>query len=464
MSLLVFLVILLIITGLVAGLLRGFAWLSGGLVVALLGWLAVWMWRLPLEESVTVWGRVIFLEQTNSLLKFTFQLTPFARVPILLMLAWGALFALIAALVQVERSFIPAIPFLLAALVVFLAAQPLLYAPFWLMLVAVLMGIIAQGNKPRPARAALRTLLAPLLAFPLFLFSAWVFSQSAVAAEDPVLWTRAWQALLVGMLIFTSPVPLHGWIVALGEAASPFAGAFLVGIWQIAVYAFLRRLLFAYPSITDFVDPGVWLPWIAVVQMVWAGVFMFGSQRLGQLWGYLLLWMFGAGFLAWGLTGELGSEAILWLFMVAPLVLVLAAAGLQSIVHRFGENPDYSQLQGATDRLPLSSLGFIAGGLFLLGWPLGALFPMRLATYQVAEYRAGNIFLWTMLAVALAVMGLIRAVRYLARPVGDVSLQRESRIVAWTIGGLLLVGGAIALNPGLLNAVAEQMLVWFNML
>ncbi len=463
MSLLVFLILFLAGLGLVAALLRRLPWLAGAIVAAALGWLVVWLWRLPSQETADILGRVVFLEQTNSLLGFTFQVTPLARSPILLMLAAGAIFALVAGLLWVERSFIPAIPLLLATLILFLTAQPLLYAPFWLILVAVIMGVIAQGNEPRPARAALRTLLAPILAFPFFLFAAWVFSQSAIAAEDPKLWSNAWRAMLAGMLILTSPVPLHGWIVALGDAATPFAGAFLVSVWQIAIYAFLRHLLFAYPTITEFVDPGVWLPWIAVVQMLWAGAFMFGSQRLGQLWGYLLLWMFGAAFLAWGLTGELGSEAIFWLFMVSPLALTLAAAGLQSIFHRFGENPEYGKLHGVTERLPLSSLGFLAGGLFMLGWPLGALFPMRLATYQVAEFRAGNIFLWAMLALALGVVGLIRAARHLAAPVQDAGLQRESRLAAWTIGLLLLAGGVIALNPGLLNAISAQMLVWFNM-
>lgn len=464
MSLLVFLLLALLLLSLIAGLLRRVP-LFAGIVVALgLSWLAWGLWHAPLEGATVMLGRTLAQNRPNQLLAFSFQLAPTLRAPILLLLFWGAIFALTAALVKTERGFYPAIPILLAALILFLSSAPLLWAPLWLMLAAVIMAFIAQGNKPRSARAALRTLLAPIIAFPFFLFAAWVFSQSAVAADDPRLWNNAWKALIIGMLILTSPVPLHGWITALGESSPAFAGAFLVGVWQIAIYTFLRRLLFAYPSITDFADPGVWLPWIAVIQMLWAGAFMFGSQRLGQIWGYLLLWMYGAAFLAWGLTGELGSEAIFWLFLVNPLALGLAAAGLQSIVHRFGENPPYEKLHGAAERLPLSALGFIAGGLFLLGWPLGALFPMRLATYQVAEYRAGDIFLWTMLALTLGVVGLIRAARRLTSPVQDVTLERESHIVAWTIGALLAVGAIIALNPGLLTPVAQQMLIWFNML
>ena len=463
MSLLVFLLLFLVILALAAALLRRMPLLSGVIVAAGLGWLAWWLWGLPLEDVASVSDRIILLDQPGKLLGFTFLPDALVRAPLLLIVAWGALFALVSAMFRVERSFTPTIPLFIAALMIFLSADPLLWAPFWLILVAIFMGIMAQGSQPRPARAALRTLLTPILAFPFFLFTAWVFSQPAIAAEDPELWTNAWRALLVGMLILASPVPLHGWIPALGEASSPFAGAFLVGVWQIAIYAFLRRLLFNYPTVIDFVNPGVWLPWIGVIQMMWAGVFMFGSQRLGQLWGYLLLWVFGAAFLAWGLTGELGSDAIFWLFLVTPFVLTLTAAGLQSITHAFGENPPYDRLHGVSERLPLSTLGFVAGGLFLLGWPLGALFPMRLATWQVVEFRAGNIFLWGMLSLALGVLGVIRAARHLTSPLADTGLRRETRQAAWTIGLLLAAGLVIAIHPGLLTPLTDKMLIWFNM-
>jgi len=160
----------------------------------------------------------------------------------------------------------------------------------------------------------------------------------------------------------------------------------------------------------------------------------------------------------------LGSEAIFWLFLTTPIVLTLTAAGMQSIIRRFGENPSYDKLHGVTERMPLSSLGVIAGGLFLLGWPLGALFPMRLATFQVAEFRAGNIFLWAMLALSLGVLGIIQAARHLAGPLRDVDLERESPTVAWTIGILLIASMIIALNPGLLSPAVQQLLTWFNML
>ena len=464
MSLLVYLILLLIGLGIVAALLRRIPLVAGLIVAAGLVWLGLALWHAPIEGNVRLLGRVVVQSRPNYLLGFTLQLVPTVRPPLILLLLWGALFSLISTILKCERVIYPTIPWLIAVFVLFLSSTPLLWAPLWLLLAAIIMSVIAQGNQPRSARAALRTLLAPILAFPFFVFAAWVFAQPAVAADDPQLWTNGRNALIIGMLILTSPVPLHGWIVALGESASPFAGAFLVGVWQIAVYTFLRRVLFAYPMVTDAMDPGFWLPWIAVVQMIWAGVFMFGSQRLGQLWGYLLLWMYGAVFLAWGLTGELGSDAIFWLFLVNPLVLTLTAAGLQSISRRFGENPAYNLLHGVTDRMPLSALGFVGGGLFLLGWPLGALFPLRLATFQVAEFRAGNIFLWTMVALLLGALGLMRALRRLATPVRDVSLQRESRVAAWTIGVLLAVSLLISLNPGLLNPFIDQLLTWFNVL
>ncbi len=464
MSLLGFVLFILVALSLLAGLLRRIPWLAAGITAAGLGWLVWCLHQWPLEGSITLGGRTLVLDAGRQLLGFSFLLTPAARAPLLLLMIWGGIFALVAALARAERSFVPLIPLLVAALALFLSATPLLWAPFWLMVAAVLMGIMAQGNRPRPARAALRLLLAPTLAFPFFLFAAWVFSQSAIAAEDPQLWNQAWRALLVGMLMLASPVPLHGWIVALGESASPFAAAFLVGVWQMAVYAFLRHGLFAYPTLTEIVDPGVWLPRIAVINMLWAGVFMLGSQRLGQFWGYVLLWYYGAGFLVWGLTGELGGGAMFGVFLTAPLALTLAAAGLQSVMHRFGEDPSYARLHGGGERLPFSTLALVGGALFVLGWPLAALFPWRFATWQVASVRAGNLFLWSMLALGLAVLGVVRVARALTRPVQDVGLPRESRVMGWIVPLLLAIHVVLGLNPGLITSLTEQWLIWFQWL
>ena len=203
----------------------------------------------------------------------------------------------------------------------------------------------AQGAAPRLARAALRTLLAPTLAFPFFLFTAWVLSQTTIAADDPALWANGWRALVVGVLLLLTPVPLHGWITAQGENAPPFTAAFLVGVWQITVYALVRHILLAYPTVADVVDPAVWLPWLAVIQMGWGAIFAMSSNRLGQLWGYILLWCYGAAFLVWSLSGEFGTQTMVGLFLVQPLVLVIAAAGIRMLNNRFGENTEYSQFQ-----------------------------------------------------------------------------------------------------------------------
>ncbi len=464
MSALVFVLLVLMLLSLLAGLMRRQSQIAGLVVAFGLAWLSFGMGHALWAGTSEMFGHTFNANPPNHLLMFRFELDAAARVPVLLLLIWGALFAGVAAVVKTERILYPGIPLVVAALILFLSSTPLLWAPLWLVLAAVIMAFLAQGNTPRPARAALRILLMPILAFPFFLFAAWVFSQSAVAAEDPRLWNHAWKALIIGVFILTSPVPLHGWITALGETSSPFVGAFLVGVWQITIYAFIRSLLFRYPAMTGIADPGVWLPWIAVVQMLWAGAAMLGSQRLGQLWGYVLLWFYGAALLAWGLTGELGSQAMLWLLLAHPLTLTLAAAGLQSLEHGFKRTLTYDNLHGVSERMPFSALALLAGGFFVLGWPLGALFPMRMATYQVAAYRAGNIFMWGMLALMLAALGLIRAARHLTTPVKDVSLARESKRVAAILAILLAANVLLALNPGLLGPLVQQLMSWFNTL
>ena len=462
MTLLVGLLVWLLLLGLIANLVRRLPWLPGLIVTVGLG-LALWyLWRAPLAGEIELLGRTIDLARSNSFLGFTLVLSPVGRGAVFILFIWGALFALATTWTNADRVLFPTIPLILAALVLALSSQPLLWASLWLVVAAVLMAFAAQGATPRLARAALRTLLAPTLAFPLFLFAAWVLNQPALAATDPALWATAWRALVIALVILLTPVPLHGWISGLGEIAPPFAAAFIVGVWQITVYALARQILLAYPDMVQYADPGRLLPILAVIQMVWAGFFGLSSRRLGQFWGYLLLWDYGAFLLLWSLSGESGTEALVWLAVARALVLVMAADGLQALNERFGENTPYAPLRGASERLPFATIGFLVGALSLLGWPLGALFSVRLAAFRLAEANQTNIFLWAMLALVLMTLGIVRVLSVMVRPLGDTQMPREAQALVWLVVLLLLVGAALALRPGLLDPVVAPITSWMT--
>jgi len=278
------------------------------------------------------------------------------------------------------------------------------------------------------------------------------------------LWANGWRALVIGILLLLTPVPLHGWITAQGENAPPFTAAFLVGVWQITVYALVRHIMLAYPTVADVVDPSVWLPWLAVIQIGWGAIFAMSSSRLGQLWGYILLWCYGAAFLVWSLSGEFGTQTMVGLFLVQPLVLVIVAAGIRTLNNRFGENAEYSRFNGVSERLPVTTLAVVGGGLFLLGWPLGALFPVRLATLHLAETTQPVIFLWALLFLFVATLGLIRLLRALTQPLTGPQLQREPSRLLWIILPLLIVGAILSLNPALLDPITAQIADWMTQL
>ena len=462
MTLLVGLLVWLLLVALIANIVRRLPWLPGLVVAVGLG-LALWyLWRAPLVGEVELLGRTIDLARSNSFLGFTLVLSPVGRGAVFILFIWGALFALATTWTNADRVLFPTIPLILAALVLALSSQPLLWASLWLVVAAILMAFAAQGATPRLARAALRTLLAPTLAFPLFLFAAWVLNQPALAATDPALWATAWRALVIALVILLTPVPLHGWISGLGEIAPPFAAAFIVGVWQITVYALARQILLAYPDMVQYADPGRLLPILAIIQMVWAGFFGLSSRRLGQFWGYLLLWDYGAFLLLWSLSGESGTEALVWLALARALVLIMAAAGLQTLNERFGENTPYGSLRGASERLPFATIGFLVGALSLLGWPLGALFSVRLAAFRLAETNQTNIFLWAMLALVLMTLGIVRVLSVMVRPLADTQMPREAQALVWLVVLLLLAGAALALRPGLLDPVVVPITSWMT--
>jgi NADH:ubiquinone oxidoreductase subunit 2 (subunit N) len=450
----------LLVLALLAHLLRRLPWLPGLVVAAGLVVLAWFLWRTPLGGETTWWGRSLQVDRTGVLWGFRLHLSTATRTPALLLLGWGALFALAGAWTRSDRVLFPVIPLILMALLLTLSSTPLLTAPFWLVVAVIFMAFAAQGTTPRLARGALRILLVPTLGFPVFLFASWAIGQPDLAVQDPALWVLGWRALFVALILLLTPVPLHGWIVSLGEHAPPLAAAFVVGSWQITTYALVRRILLAYPLIAEFADPARWLPWLAVIQMVWAGLFAAAARRLGQLWGYLLLWDYGASLLLWSLSGEFGVDAILGMMLARPLVLVVMATGYQALAERFGENAGYPALHGAVERLPTASLGLVGGGLLLLGWPLGALFPARMATLRLAATGNNAVFLGAMVALFLATVGLARVMPHLNRPLRDPYMPREAEGLGWLIWPLLLAGLLIALNPAVLDALIQTLALW----
>jgi hypothetical protein len=464
MTLLTAVLLWLLFIAFLAIILRRLPWLPGIIVAAGLSWLALQLWTVPESGVAEMLGQTLLLDESSQFLGFTLQLSLAARAATILFAFWGALFALVTVGLRADRTLVPSIPFILATLILALSSQPLLWAPVWLVVAAVIMTFPAQGAAPRLARAALRTLLAPTLAFPFFLFTAWVLGQTTIAADDPALWANGWRILAIGVLILLTPVPLHGWITAQGENAPPFTAAFLVGVWQIAVYALVRHIMLAYPTVADVVDPAVWLPWIAVIQMGWGAVFAMSSNRLGQIWGYILLWCYGATFLVWSLSGEFGTQTMVGLFLVQPLILVMVAAGIRTLNHRFGENTEYRLFGGVSERLPITTLAVVGGGLFLLGWPMGALFPIRLATLRLAEITQPAVFLWVLLFMFIATLGLIRLLGALTQPLAGLQLQREPSRLFWIILPFLAASAILSLNPALLDPFTAQIANWLTQL
>lgn len=460
MTPLLLLLLWLLLLAVTANLWRRFAWLPG---LAAAAGLAIVAWQLAAAGDLTqLFGRAVDADAANTLLGYTFQLSGVARGGLLLFLVWGILFAGVGGLAGADRVLYPATPLILAALLLTLSARPLLWGPLWLLAAALFMAFAAQGATPRLARPALRILAAPTLAVPFFLFAAWVLDQPQLAAEDPALAQTAWRALVIGVGLLLTPAPLHGWITALGDHAPPFAAGLIVGLWQAAVVLFVRQVLFFYPLLADYVDPTSALLWLAIVQMAWAGVFGLGSERLRQFWGYLLLWDYGALLFFWGLSGEFGVQSLVWLLLARPLALVVIAAGLQTLGQRFGEQAALAEVAGAGERLPLATLSVAAGSLFLLGWPLGALAPIRLTTLRLAEATYSGFFLAAMASLLLMTLGLARVAHALTRGLGDRQLPREPAWQGWLLWPLLLAGGLLSLNPALLEPFSRRLTDWLT--
>ena len=96
--------------------------------------------------------------------------------------------------------------------------------------------------------------------------------------------------------------------------------------------------------------------------------------------------------------------------------------------------------------------------------PWARYFPVRLATLHLAETTQPAIFLWALLFLFTATLGLIRLLRALTQPLNGQQLQREPSRLVWIILPLLIIGVILSLNPALLDPVTAQIADWMTQL
>ena len=412
--------------------------------------LAIGLWRLPLTVPARLAGRAVNMGQQLVWGDLSFQIAPASRALLVFLLGTAAITFILAWRTYQGRTFYPLGLALLALWSSAVLIQPLILAPFALVLASILAVFLIQAGQTGSTRGAWRQLLFPTLAAPLFVIASWYIDQAPLNPDDTTPYRIAGWLLIAGFILLLQPAPLHVAIASVAEQAPPVVAAFLWIGGQSVTLFLLQRFLVIYPWLSSAVDSARWLLWLGILTAVIGGALTAAQRRLGRMLGYASLYDYGILIVALSLRGTAGLPTAIWLLLTRTVALLTLATGTALIRHHMASDR-FEHIAGAASRLPWALVALVFGGFGLAGMPLTAQFASRWALLQlVAEDDAR----WTLLLLVGALGVLIGTIRAGQACFGDLeasSVEREPRSVALLAGLLVLAGLLLGLFPQLLT-------------
>ena len=438
-----------------------------GILVAILG---VWLWRLDMaaQSLIPFPIALVNVDLNAAVERFGFVLEPnLSSVPVLaIYLLLTAVAFMLATQHNQGRSFVPLTLLLLAGylgltLVTSSPLTPVLIAPVLLVMLTSGSVFVLQAGRLSNPQGALRLLLPPMLAFPVFFLAAWHIEQIPLNPQDGALQATIAQLLSLGMLILLAPFPLHGAHVASAQTAPPLVAALINLFYELAVLVLFHQVLTSYPFIATAVPLATWLVWAGVLTAVWGGLGALGTVHLGRLWGYASLHDWGLIIVALAMPGVRRWPLVLLLFGMRAISQLTATGGLAALADQVGSLAP-ERLRGVGSRLPWNSAIYVLGGLGLVGFPLSAGFTGHWAAVQMVAAIDWQLAAAILLASAGGVIGYVRAVRLLFGPLENRYQPKEHLASALTAIAMLTVSIGLALSPQWLNGLINQALIVFQ--
>lgn len=459
----------LLLLALIAYLFRRMEQLVSGLAGTITAGLAFWLLGdAGAGDVVSVLGRLVQVDMRAAVVRFdlTFHLTPTA-VPFLgLTLLLTAAVLLLNASASQGRSFPPfalalACGYSLLLLLTDAPLNPLLLTPALLAVLTALGVYALQAGRLGRTLGPLRSLLPPLLAFPLFILASWHIDSLSINPQDTLAGTAAAQLLALGLLLLLAPAPLHSAGPDLAENSPPIAVAFLLLLYQLAGLTLLLRMMTLFPFIAENSGLSLWLTGTGLLTAVWGGVAAAGASHPGRLWGYALLHDWGLILLMLAAPGDNGAALVIFLFGLRMLSTLAGAVGLANLRATAGSLQPVG-LRGIGRSLPWSTSAYVLGGLGLAGFPLSAGFTGHWAALQTVAETDWRVAAIVLVASGGVVVGFVRLIRILYDP-RSLPTHASERLLNTLVAlaAILVVSGA-ALSPQTFSGFVSWVMMAFH--
>lgn len=458
----------LLLASVVTYLTRQWERLTALMGMAATGFWATLLWQVDLQQPLWILptGQTVDMGAPITRLDFTLRLEAGAIPMLTLMLFLTAAAFAIAACLSQGRSFVPFSLVLVAGYVTvtLLTTSPLappLIIPLFLAILATIGVFVLQAGRLTTAVGPLRSLIPPILAFPLFLIAPHYIELIPLNPQDFTAAQAASQLLSIGLLLLLAPVPLHGAQAAIAQSAPPVTTALITLLTQVAALHLLYRTLATFEFVPQQAPLGLWLTWIGLITAVWGGVAALGATHAGRLWGYSALHDWGVILLVLAAPGSRGWSLVLFLFGLRVISMLTAAAGL-AVIEQHAGGLSLARVQGAGSRLPWNSAAFLLGGLGLAGFPLSAGFTGHWAAIQIvaeSDWRPAAVVL---IASAGTIFGYIRFARTLFGPLENRFLARELPVNVLLAFFALMISIGLAVAPQLMDMPMGRALISFG--
>ncbi|HUV73939.1 MAG TPA: proton-conducting transporter membrane subunit [Anaerolineae bacterium] len=401
-------------------------------ILALIGICA----RTPLGQTGYLLGRELILDDLNRFLLLLF----YVLAGLMILYTWRS---------PQGWAFCPCLLAILGLLSGAMLIRTFLIAVFLLEMAALIFVFTIHGRRPAPTGTALGYLVPQVLAAPCLLLLPWLFESFTLHPENALLIRFAVIALSLGFGIMLAAAPFHSWLPAAVRGAPPMAGALLICIFSQASLALMIGVMGDNPWLATDAPTLSVISTSGVLTALIGGLFAFGQRQPGRLLAYAAI--SDMGFVLVGLgTGTLpGITAALAHSVNRSLTVLLVAMSMGALgSHLKRETP--STLREALRQTPGGTLGYIAGGLALGGFPLFNGFATRWLVYRsLTEFDA--LFLGALVLSGVGVvLGYLRSWSVMLQGSSETGEEREPLMVTVIILSLASLCLLLGLVPGLL--------------
>lgn len=213
----------------------------------------------------------------------------------------------------------------------------------------------------------------------------------------------------VGFGLRLAMVPFHSWLPDLAENAAPMVTMLIVTVINVtSLLVFISTLQFFGPIILSENAAGIRvLQGLGIATALIGAALALGQQSLRRALGYLVV--YDAGMVVFGLTTmtSVGLAGALFEAFNQVIVVLLLFLSLGLLERPDGRASNVAR-RDLLRRWPVAGVGFLAGGLALLGLPPFNGFASKMLIYQAAAQTGGPALGLLLLATLVALLALGR--------------------------------------------------------